>query len=313
MMTGSEGVSFRLPQLFFSQQRLRKKRRGGGEKGEIFRTGEKKLNICLAHPHPRAETILPHSWPKATDKRGMRGVEKKRQKNFKKGRKGTTAHPTNSERAFKSEKPAGQSVTLILKSNAAPMQPHSACAHTHTHTNTVPQHPTIRQLSCPGSLLASHPLPPPSQSPLYCITKVPPPLTICHPYTSPQTSRVPAWPCPSPLRPPVRRPHSPAVPLALCLLSSVISQLWVTFGHLLAAQWQSPVHLRVSPRVPGLHPFPYCPSISGHCPSSRLLSSSKTLSSSVCFPLFCPVLKKTTPHQISFNIDFKSGLDYISG
>lgn len=161
MMTGSEGVSFRLPQLFFSQQRLRKKRRGGGEKGEIFRTGEKKLNICLAHPHPRAETILPHSWPKATDKRGMRGVEKKRQKNFKKGRKGTTAHPRNSERAFKSEKPAGQSVTLILKSNAAPMQPHSACAHTHTHKHgpTTSYHSSV--------VLSREPAGQPSTSPSF--------------------------------------------------------------------------------------------------------------------------------------------------
>lgn len=148
----------------------------------------------------------------------MKGEGKNRQKN-KRGRKGTTTHPTNSERPFKSEKPARQSVTLISKSNSTPTQPH--CTHTHTHT--VPQHPTIRQQSCPRSLLATHP--PPPQSPLHCITKVPPPLTICHPYTSPHPSRVPAWPCPAPLRPPVRRPHSPAVTLALCLPGSVISQL----------------------------------------------------------------------------------------
>lgn len=85
-------------------------------------------------------------------KGGMRGEGRNRQKN-KRGRKGTTTHPTNSERPFRSEKPARQSVTLISKSNSTPMQPH-------IHTHTIPQHPTIRQQSCPRSLLATqHPLP----------------------------------------------------------------------------------------------------------------------------------------------------------
>lgn len=151
-------------------------------------------------------------------KGGMRGEGKNRQKN-KRGRKGTTTHPTNSERPFKSEKPARQSVTLISKSNSTPTQLH--CARTHTHRPMTSYHSSAVLSEEP----AGHPASPPHQSPLHCITKVPPPLTICHPYTSPHPSRVPAWPCPAPLRPPVRRPHSPAVTLALCLFGSVISQL----------------------------------------------------------------------------------------
>lgn len=69
-----------------------------------------------------------------THKGGMRGEGKNRQKK-KRGRKGTTTHPTNSERPFKSEKPARQSVTLILKSNSTPMQLH--CTHTHTLSHSI--------------------------------------------------------------------------------------------------------------------------------------------------------------------------------
>lgn len=143
---------------------------------------------------------------------------------------------------WKSEKPARQSVTLILKSNSTPMQLH--CARTPSH-NILPFVSSLVQGACwPTSPPQQSPPKPPA--PLHCITKVPPPLTICHPYTSPYPSRVPAWPCPAPLRPPVRRPHSPAVTLALCLFGSVISQLWVTFGHLLATQWQNSALARLA-------------------------------------------------------------------
>lgn len=133
MMTGSEGVSFRLPQLFFSQQRLRKRKK------EKVRTGEKKLNICLAHPHARAGTILPHSWPKREQtKEAWEGWRRRDKRILKKEEKVQQHTLQNSERAFKSEKPAGQSVTLIPKSNAAPMQPHSCvCTHTQSH-NILP-------------------------------------------------------------------------------------------------------------------------------------------------------------------------------
>lgn len=148
---------------------------------------------------------------------------------------------------WKSEKPARQSVTLILKSNSTPTQLY--CARTPSH-NILPFVSGLVRGACWPTSPPQQPLPKPP-TPLHCITKVPPPLTICHPYTSPYPSRVPAWPCPAPpLRPPVRRPHSPAVTLALCLFGSVISQLWVTFGHLLATQWQSSLCFSPPPDIP---------------------------------------------------------------
>lgn len=109
---------------------------------------------------------------------------------------------------WKSEKPARQSVTLILKSNSTPTQLY--CARTPSH-NILPFVSGLVRGACWPTSPPQQPLPKPP-TPLHCITKVPPPLTICHPYTSPYPSRVPAWPCPAP----------PSAPLS----DGLTPQLW---------------------------------------------------------------------------------------
>lgn len=122
----------------------------------------------------------------------MKGEGKNRQKN-KRGRKGTTTHPTNSERPFKSEKPARQSVTLISKSNSTPTQPH--CTHTHTHRPTTSYHSSAVLSEEP----AGHPPPPSPKSPSLHNKSAPtpnhlPPLHLASPLSCPSL----ALPCPPP-------------------------------------------------------------------------------------------------------------------
>lgn len=152
----------------------------------------------------------------------MRGEGKKRQRN-KRGRKGTTTHPTNSERPFRSEKPARQSVTLISKSNSTPMQARARShtlihrhRHTFTHAHKHTQHLTIRQQSCLRSLLATAPTKSPSLNNKGAPTPNHlPPLHLASPLSCPSL----ALPCPPP--PPCQTASLPScdacpLPLRLC-------------------------------------------------------------------------------------------------
>lgn len=147
----------------------------------------------------------------------MKGEGKKRQRN-KRGRKGTTTHSTNSERPFRSEKPARQSVTLISKSNSTPMQAHAgghANARTHTHTHPHTHHLTIRQQSCLRSLLATAP----TKSPSLHNKGAPtpnhlPPLHLASPLSCPSLAL--PWPPPPPCQM-ASLPSCDACPLPLRL------------------------------------------------------------------------------------------------